>query len=135
MTRLNSLSMIGTTLRSRTVQNVALGLGSLASVLIFASGIIEYPLITVLVESPLGVLIVVVGGIWLGAIWPARLVLGVGNAAVIVGFAGLWTLFGLSASGSINPTFFFGAALMFALGYALVAMSVARGLLTIWRAA
>lgn len=107
------------------------GLGLVVSTLVLASGIIWYPLILAAVVATLPLLIVVVAGIWLGAIWPARLALGVGNAAVVAGFAGVMTLFGL-ASVSINPVFFFGAALMLALGYALIAMSVARGLLARW---
>jgi len=111
------------------------GIGLVASALVLASGIIWYPLIEAAFVAPLPLLFVVVAGIWLGAIWPARLALGVGNAAVIAGFAGVLTVYGLAASVSINPVFFFGAALMFALGYALTAMSLARGLLARWRLA
>ena len=130
MTQTNPLSAMGKTLRNRSLQNIALVLGTVASALALASGIIWYPLIEVSVFNPLAVLFVLVVGIWLGAIWPVRLALGVGNAAVIVGFAGIWTIFGLAlASGQINPILFFGAALLFVFGYALAAMSLARGLL------
>lgn len=72
------------------------GLGLVASALVLASGIIWYPLIEVAVVAPLALLFVVVVGIWLGAIWPARLALGVGDTAVIAGFAGLWALYGVA---------------------------------------
>jgi hypothetical protein len=111
------------------------GLGLVASALVLASGIILYPLIEGAVFAPLPLLFVMVVGIWLGAIWPARLALGVGNAAVIAGFAGLLTAYSLADSVSINAVLFFGAALMFTVGYALIAMSVARGLLARWRPA
>jgi hypothetical protein len=105
------------------------GIGLVASALVLASGIILYPLIEVAVFAPLPLLFVVAAGIWLGAIWPARLALGVGNAAVVAGFVGLLLLYGLAHSGEINPVFFFGTALLFAFGYTLVATSLARGLL------
>ena len=105
------------------------GVGLVASALVLVSGIIWYPLIEVSVANPLAVLFVLVVGIWLGAIWPARLALGVGNAAVLAGFAGILTIFGLAASVQINPIVFYGAALLFPFGYSLAAMSVARGLL------
>jgi hypothetical protein len=111
------------------------GIGLVASALVLTSGIIWYPLIEVGVFAPLPLLFVVVAGTWLGAIWPARLALGVGNAAVVAGSAGLLTAYGLADSVSINAVLFFGAALMFAVGYALIAMSVARGLLARWRPA
>jgi hypothetical protein len=120
--------------RSRVLAIVN-GIGLVASALVLASGIILYPLIEVAVFAPLPLLFVVVAGIWLGAIWPARLALGVGNAAVIAGFAGLLTAYGLADSVSINGVLFFSAALMFTVGYALIAMSVARGLLARWRPA
>jgi len=123
------ISPVAAAIRNRTNQKVALGLGTVASALVLASGIIWYPLIVVSVENPLAVLFVVVVGVWLGAIWPARLALGVGDAAVIAGFAGIWTLFGMAATVSINPILFFGVALQIAFGYALAAVSLARVLL------
>ena len=106
------------------------GLGLLASALVLASGIIWYPMIEVAVFAPLPLLCAVVVGFWLGASWPARLALGVGNAAVIVGVAGILTLYGIAGPGSIAPVLFYGAALMMALGYALIGGSLVRGILT-----
>jgi hypothetical protein len=117
--------MIG---RSRSLAIVN-GLGLLASALVLASGIIWYPLIEAAFLATLPLLFAVVVGVWLGAIWPARLALGVGNAAVVAGFVGILLLYGLARSGEINPVFFFGTALLFAFGYTLVAISLARGLL------
>jgi len=106
------------------------GLGLVASALVLASGIIWYPLIEAAILATLPLLFAVVVGVWLGAIWPARLALGVGNAAVVAGFVGILLLYGLAQrSGEINPVFFFGTALLFAFGYTLVAISLARGLL------
>ena len=109
---------------------IANGIGLVGSALVLASGIIWYPLIEVAIVAPLALLFVVVTGIWLGAIWPAPLAFGVGNAAVIAGYAGLLAPYGLTQyASSINPIFVFGVALMFVVGYALVAGSLARGLL------
>jgi hypothetical protein len=114
---------------SRTVQNAALGLGCVASALVLASEIIWYPLIELAVQDTLAMLFAVVVGFWLGAIWPPRLALGVGNAAVIAGFAAIWAVFSVAASGPLSPILFFGAALSIALGYALIGGSLARGVL------
>jgi hypothetical protein len=104
------------------------GIGLVASALVLASGIIVYPLIELGFFAPLPLLFVLVVGIWLGVIWPARLALGVGNAAVIAGFAGILTAYRLADPLSINAVLFFGTALLFAFGYMLVAVSLARGL-------
>jgi hypothetical protein len=105
------------------------GIGLVASALVLASGVIWYPLIEAVFVVTLPLLFAVVVGVWLGAIWPARLALAVGNAAVVAAFVGLLVLYGLARSGEINPVFFFGTALLFAFGYILVAVSLARGLL------
>ena len=114
---------------TRTVQNAGLGLGCVASALVLASGIIWYPLIELAIENTLAMLFALAVGFWLGAIWPPRLALGVGNAAVIAGFAAILAVFGVAASGPLSAILFFGAALMIALGYALIAGSLARGVL------
>lgn len=111
---------------TRTVQNAALGLGCVASALLLASGIVWYPLIDLAIQDTLAMLFALAVGFWLGARWPARLALGVGNAAVIAGFAGLWILFRVAASDTVSPILFFGVALMIALGYALIGGSLAR---------
>ena len=129
MTRTNPVSATGAMLRNRTVQNDGLGIGTAASTLVLVSGIIAYPLIEVAVYAPLGFLFVLIVGIWLGAIWPARLALGVGNGCVIAGCAGLLLVYSPAGTLQINPILFFGAALLFVFGYALAAMSLARGLL------
>ena len=105
------------------------GLGLIASALVLASGIIWYPMIEVAVFAPLPLLFAVVVGFWFGASWPARLALGAGNAAVIVGFAGILTLFGIAGSGPVAPILSYGAGLMMALGYALIGGSLVRGIL------
>jgi len=114
---------------TRTLQNAALGLGCVASAVVLASGIIWYPLIELAVQGTLTMLFAVMVGFWLGAIWPSRLALRVGNAAVIAGFAAIWAVFSVATSGPLSPILFFGAALMIALGYALIGGSLARGVL------
>jgi hypothetical protein len=129
MTRTNPVSATAAMLRSRTVQNVGLSIGTAASALVLVSGIIGYPLIELAVYAPLGFLFVLIVGIWLGAIWPARLALGVGNGCVLAGFAGLLLVYSPAGTLQINPILFFGAALLFVFGYALIAVSLARGML------
>jgi hypothetical protein len=111
---------------TRTVQHAAIGLGCVVSALVLASGIVWYPLIDVAIQDTLAMLVAVVAGCWLGARWPARLALGVGNTAVIAGFAGIWILFRVAASDTVSPILFFGVALMITLGYALIGGSLTR---------
>lgn len=113
--------------RSRAIA-IANGIGLVVSALVLASGIIWYPLIEASIYATLPMLFVLVVGIWLGAIWPARLALGAGNGAVIAGFAAILALYRSAASEQIDPILFFGATLLMAFGYALVALSLARHL-------
>jgi hypothetical protein len=115
--------------RSSRVPALVNGLGLVASALVLASGAIWYPLIEAAFVVTLPLLFAVAVGVWLGAIWPARLALAVGNAAVVTAFLGLLVLYGLARSGEINPIFFFGTALLFGFGYMLIAVGLARGLL------
>jgi len=114
---------------TRTFQNVGLGLGTVASALVLASGIIEYPLIELALYGTLGFVFVVVVGIWLGAIWPVRLALAAGNAGVIAGVASIWLVYRGAPMVQIAPILFFGAALLLAFGYPLSAVALARGIL------
>jgi hypothetical protein len=132
MTRTNPVSATAAILRSRTVQNVGLGIGTVASALVLVSGIIGYPLIELAVFAPLGFLFILIVGIWLGAIWPARLAVGAGNSCVLAGFAGLLLVYSPPGKLQINPILFFGVALLFVFGYTLIAMSLARGVLARW---
>jgi hypothetical protein len=111
---------------TRTIQNAAIGLGCVESALVLASGIVWYPLIDLAIQDTLAMLVAVVAGIWLGARWPARLALGVGNTTVIAGIAGIWILFRVAVSDTVSPILFFGVALMITLGYALIGGSLAR---------
>jgi len=129
MTSTNPVSATAALLRNRTVQNVGLGIGTAASALVLVSGIIAYPLIELAVYAPLGFLFALIVGIWLGAIWPARLALGVGNGCVLAAFAGLLLVYSPPGRLEINPILFFGVALLFVFAYALVAMCLARGVL------
>ena len=104
------------------------GIGLVGSALVLVSGIIWYPLIEASIYATLPTLFVLVVGIWLGAVWPARLALGAGNGAVIAGFAAILVLYRSAASEQIDPILFFGATLLMASGYALVAVSLARHL-------
>ena len=118
--------------RILTVINVV---GSAISVLLLLSGILWYPLMSLVFGMLLPALLALALGFWFGGYGRVQtaIALTVGNAAVLTGFGlnlAAFSLFDSNTDG--GAIFFLGGALVMVFGYAVMAGILTRPLFRAW---
>lgn len=119
----------------RTILVAINAVGCVLSVLLLLSGILWYPLITLVFGMFGAAVLAVVLGFWFGGYGrvPRALAAVIGNAAVLIGFVSYVAVFSLiNGNADVVVVSFYAGATMLVFGYAVLAGTVTRPLFRTW---
>ena len=119
----------------RTILVAINAVGSVLSALLLLSGILWYPLITLVFGMFGAAVLAVVLGFWFGGYGrvPRALAVAIGNAAVVIGLVSYVAVFSLiNSNADVVAVSFYTGATVLVFGYAALAGTVTRPLFRAW---